>query len=247
MNKILTFDLETTGLDKYHDHIVQFAGCIYDIDTKTLLKKYDTYIKPDGYYSISFGSYLKTGITVQFLEDKPSLAEVAPKIIELFSECDNILTYNGLSFDIPFLNIELEKVGYHIDFLKKNCYDGFLIEKERHGNTLGKTFERYLGKSMEDAGYTAHNAFSDVNATFEIFCHQNDELKCQPEKVYGEDNIIRDLAFDGEMLPSFTIGKYRGAPLKFIAQIDKGYLEWAVSEKSKFDSATKEYIQTYLK
>lgn len=247
MNKILVFDLETTGVDKYNDHIVQFAGCIFDLDTCELIKQYDTYIKPEGPYTVAIGAYLKTGISPKFLEDKPLLKDVASNIIEMFNECDNVLTYNGLNFDMQFLNIELNRIGYDIDFKSKKCYDSFLIEKERHGNRLEQTFKRYINKTMDEDGLTAHNAFSDVIATFKVFVAQNNEEKCIPENFYGIDNVIVDIPYENKMLPSFNIGKYKGAPIEYVAKIDQNYLKWCISDKCKFVNDTKEFIKQYIK
>lgn len=246
MRKILVFDLETTGLDKYKDQIVQFAGCIFDRDTKQLIKKFDTYIKPTGNYSISIGAYIKTGISPKMLEDKPELSEVAPTIIELFNECNEVLTYNGFNFDMQFLNNKLNEIGYNINFKSKKCYDSFLIEKERNGIRLEQTFKRYKNLTMEDAGYTAHNAFSDVLATYDVFEAQNEQEPINPENFYGIDNVIVDKPFDNVMLPTFNIGKYKGAPVKYIANIDQNYLKWCISDKCNFVNDTKEFLKQFI-
>ena len=245
--KLLIFDLETTGLDKTNDHIVQFASLIIDTSTHSIIDSYNTYIQPEGNYSISLGSYFKHQITPAFLKDKPYLKDVAPRIIELFDSVENILTYNGNRFDIPFLKTELNNIGYDIDFTNKHCYDAFVEEKRRNGISLENTYLRYRGKTMEESGLTAHDAFSDIKATYSVFIAQQKNQEYGPENMYGEDGVIQDMIFLEEMQPCFGIGKYRGISIKYVAEHDQGYLQWCVSDKCNFLNSTKCFIQKYIK
>lgn len=243
---IVCFDLETTGLDKSKDFIIQIAAIKIDPETQKVVDKLNEYVKPIGSYTISLAAYFKHGIKPEFLEDKPTLKELAPKIIEFFDGCD-IMTYNGTRFDIPFLKVELNKVGYDIDFTKRNCIDVFLEEKRRNGNTLEATFERYFGKTMLEFGLEAHNAYSDIKATYGIYKKQLEEAPVVYENMIGEDGVIDIMDFRGQMVPCFTIGKYRQISVEFVAEIDQGYLIWCCSDKSKFMKSTKDFIANYIK
>ena len=244
---ILTvFDLETTGLDKSKDSIIQFAGLKIDTNTYKIIEEFSQLIRPCGDYFISLGAQLKHGITKEMLADKPTMVEVGPQIVKFFEGVENILTYNGCSFDIPFLKYELNRFGYDIDFSSKNCYDSFLEEKRRNGNTLEATYQRYKGKSMEEAGLKAHDALSDVKATFSVFVAQQKNKKYEPEKLYGEDGFITDMMFCGKLCPCFAVGKYKGFSVEYIAQEDKNYIRWCVSDKASFFNSTKEFIKQYL-
>ena len=53
------FDLETTGLDRTKDQIIQFAGIKINTDTHEILETIDEYIKPVGNYSIAIAAYFK--------------------------------------------------------------------------------------------------------------------------------------------------------------------------------------------
>lgn len=245
--KLLVFDLETTGLDKQKDQIIQFASLTIDTDTHQILNTYETYIQPIGSYTISFGAYFKHHITPEILKDKPYFQDLAPTIVKLFDDVENILTYNGNSFDIPFLKNELNKYGFDIDFSKKNCYDAFLEEKRRNGINLENTYLRYKGKTMEEAGLSAHNALSDIKGTYSVFIAQNKIKEYGPEHMYGEDSSIIDNDFNGEIKPCFNIGKYRGVSIEYVSSVDQNYLKWCVSDKCNFLKSTKEFIKKYIK
>ena len=244
----ITFDLETTGLAKERDQIIQIAATKYDYATFEVVDSINEYIKPIGNYSISIAAFFKHGIKPIFLEDKPHLKDIAPRIVEFFGDDDvDIVTFNGNRFDIPFLKIELNKYGCDIDFTKRRCFDCYREENRRHRNNLGDTFTRYNdGVTMEEAGLQAHDAFSDITATTHIFKCQLQQGGISPEKMYGEDGVFEDRDFRGEIRPCFTLGKYNQLSIDFVASIDQPYLEWCISDKSNFQKSTKEFIKQFL-
>ena len=244
--KLVIFDIETTGLDRKIDQIIQFSGIKVDTETNKIIEEFNEYIQPVGNYQINYGAYFKHGITAEFLKDKPHLEELAPRIIEFFGD-DAILTYNGNGFDIPFLLNELNKYGYSLDILHRPVYDAFLEEKRRNSNSLEETYKRYRGKTMEEAGLQAHDALSDVKATYSVFYAQQKNKSYGPEHIYGEDSVITDQEFRGVIKPCFNIGKYKGLSLEFISQIDQQYLNWAISDKCNFSDNSKNFIKQYIK
>lgn len=243
---MVCFDLETTGLDKQKDQIIQFAGIKFDPQTFKIIDSLNLIIQPVVPYQISLQAWAKHGVTPDKLRDKPHLKDVAQQIIDFIGD-DDILTYNGNSFDIDLLERELNKYGFSIDWMSRKMYDSCLEERRRNSNTLGDTYKRYKGKSMEDAGLTAHDAFSDVKATITIFAGQNKVAHVEPEKVYGLDNAIKDMDFVNlTNVPCFAFGKYKGVPLEWIKKNDPGYLTWAVSDAAHFDKYTKAFIKKFI-
>ena len=243
---IVVFDLETTGLDRTKDQIIQFSALKINTEIHQILDSKNLYIQPIGEYSISIAAYLKHRISPEFLKDKPYFKDVAKEIVEFIGD-NNILTYNGNGFDIPFLKAELNKYGYDIDFMNRKCWDAFLEEKRRNGINLENTYKRYKGKTMEEAGLTAHDAMSDIKATYAVFVAQQKIESYDASTMYGEDNVIIDADFDGQIKPCFGIGKYRNVSLEYVAKYDQKYLQWCVSDKCNFIQSTKNYIQQYIK
>ena len=239
-------DIETTGLNKETDYIIQFAAIKVDRQTGNIFDSINLYIKPTGSYNITIQAYLKHHIKPQDLEDKPTFAEVADDIRDFFEGCD-ILTYNGNNFDLPFIKNEFKRIGQDIDFMQYNCYDAFLEEKRRNGNNLESTFKRYTGKTMAEDGLTAHDALSDVKATYKIFLEQQKVQEYGPEKRITEDNVIIMSNFNGKEQPVFNIGKYKELPISYVSTVDQNYLLWCVSDKASFMDSTKNYIKNYIK
>lgn len=242
---LVVYDVETTGLDKTKDHVIQLAMIKYDWNTKKIIDSKNYYIKPEGNYSIPMAVYFVHGITVSMLEDKPHFKELAQEIWEFFQGCD-IVTYNGCSFDNVILSEEFARCGIEFDPRKFDNYDAFFEEKRINGNRLSETFERYYGKSMEEAGLNAHDALSDVKATVAVFVKQQENHSYGPEEIITIDNVISKKEFLGKEVPCFNMGKYKGMSVEYVAKLDPGYIAWSVGDKSKFAPSTKDYLKKYL-
>ena len=61
------------------------------------------------------------------------------------------------------------------------------------------------------------------------------------------DNVVAMQEFNGKVVPCFTLGKYRGLGVEFVAGFDQGYIAWAIGDTSKFVPSTKEYLKKFLK
>lgn len=246
MSEIIFFDLETTGVNQDKDSIIQIAAIKINTETDDIVDKINEYIKPEINYSISIGAYLKHGITPEFLDDKQTLRDLAPRIIEFFGNNIPVCTYNGNRFDIPFLQKELMRIGYSINFMDRDCYDVFCEETRRHGNNLESTYKRYYGRTMEEDNLSAHNALSDVEATYKIFKKQQEDQQYGPEKRYCDDGIIGEKEINGNSYLCFLVGKYKDTPVSYVAKYDKQYLKWIVSDKCSFMPSTKRFIKKFI-
>lgn len=244
MENFVIFDLETTGLNKEKDQIIQFAAIKINKETNQIIDTKNLYIQPIGQYQISIQAFFKHGIKPEFLKDKPYFKDVANEIIEFFKDSD-IITYNGNNFDIPFLINEFAKASIEYTFTNKNCYDVYLEEKRRNGLQLEDVYKRYKGKSMVDSGLAPHDALSDIKATYSIFYAQQKNKEYDPEKIVGDDNVIILKEFQGELCPCFNVGKYRDLSIAFVQKIDKQYLNWCVKD-SNFNIYTKGFIKKYI-
>ena len=244
MKNLVVFDLETTGINKEKDQIIQFAAIKINRETNQIIDEKNLYIQPIGQYQISIQAFFKHGIKPEFLKDKPYFKDVANEIIEFIKDSD-IVTYNGNSFDIPFLVNEFSKAGIEYTFTNQNCYDAYIEERRRNGIKLADTYKRYKGKTMEESGLNYHDAFSDIKATYTIFYAQQKNKEYPPEKIFGDDNIISLKDFQGELCPCFNVGKYKDLSIAFVQKIDKQYLNWCIND-SNFNKTTKNFIKQYL-
>ena len=125
MKDIVAFDLETTGLDRVKDQIIQIACIKFNRETKKVINKIMYYVQPVGEYDITIQAYKKHGIKKELLKDKPHFKDIAQEISDFFNDCV-ILSYNGNNVDVPFLKYEFLKVGIDWNVLGCKFYDAFL-------------------------------------------------------------------------------------------------------------------------
>lgn len=235
----LFFDLETTGVDKAVDKIVEIAIIRFDGDKRY---EFQTYINPE--IPIPASATEVHGITNEMVADKPTISQLAKKLHNIFNGCD-LYGYNSNSFDIPFLALQLEKSGYPLDLSEVLFIDACVIFKRQYERTLTAALKEYCNE--EHTG--AHGAMSDVEATIKV-------LEAQKAKHFDANLADADLALycnydkpradisgnfaivDGEYVLNF--GKHKGAR----AADCKPYLQWMNGQD--FMSDTKAIIAKFL-
>ena len=74
-----------------------------------------------------------------------SLKSIFDEIMEMIDECP-ILTYNGTSFDIAFLQREFEREGLEAHLDTHKYIDAFDIEKRMNSHKLADVYRRLFGE-----------------------------------------------------------------------------------------------------
>ena len=102
----IILDIETTGLEHKEGHRVIEIGCI-ELNSKEVGASYHQYINPS--ITLTEDNIKIHGITNEYLIDKPLFDEIVDDFLA-FIEDSSIIAHNA-SFDIGFLNFELEKLS----------------------------------------------------------------------------------------------------------------------------------------
>ncbi len=109
MNRIICFDIETTGFEYSRGERVIEVGAVEIIDGHITGSTFHAYVNPEGKI-IPPDSYMVHKLSNAFLEDKPKFGEVAPQLLE-FIGTSPVVAHNGFDFDFPFINYELSTLG----------------------------------------------------------------------------------------------------------------------------------------
>jgi len=109
MTRIICFDIETTGFfyDK-GDRVIEI-GAVEIIDGRVTDKTFHTYVNPEGKI-IPPDSYMVHKLSNEFLSDKPKFASVARGLLDFIGDSP-VVAHNGIDFDFPFINYELNVLG----------------------------------------------------------------------------------------------------------------------------------------
>lgn len=137
----------------YHKYFKQENICFLDIETTGFSRnKNIIYLIGIQYYNQSINNW---SIRQLFAESINEEKEILLKFIELLSDFDKIITFNGDAFDLPFINSRLEilDIPYVLD--KARSFDLYKIIKNNNAflglNSLKlESLEEYLGLYRKD-------------------------------------------------------------------------------------------------
>ena len=121
----IILDIETTGLEHKEGHRVIEIGCI-ELNSKEVGASYHQYINPSK--TLTEDNIKIHGITNEHLIDKPLFDEIADDFLTFIKD-SSIIAHNA-SFDIGFLNFELEKLSKP-KIAKKRVIDTIQIARQR--------------------------------------------------------------------------------------------------------------------
>lgn len=168
MGRVICFDIETTGLEYMRGDRCIEIGAVEMIDGQITDNTFHEYINPDGKI-IPPDSYMVHKISNAFLEDKPKMAAIAPKFLEFIGDSP-IVAHNGLDFDFPFINHELQMVGLP-QIPRAQQYDSIVIARNRVFGPKSYSLDalaKWYGISLT-ARADAHGALIDAEILAKVY------------------------------------------------------------------------------
>lgn len=238
IDRIVWFDLETTGVNPTTDRIVEICMIKTDL-SGSIIDSFHSLIYPGDGIESRPEAIEKHGISNEMLQGKPLFKDVAKEIYDFIGD-SHLGGYNILYFDIPFLVEEFLKANIVFNHRLHAVIDPFLIYTKCEPRDLSTAYKRYTGKSLEGA----HRAENDIKATIEIFDAQRKlyELDEDPVKI---DKLVNTNRFNTVDLSGkfkfkeiderreiiFNFGKWKDKQFKEVFEKDRGYIEWIINNK----------------
>jgi DNA polymerase-3 subunit epsilon len=102
----IVLDTETTGINPHDGHRIIEIGALELMHHLPTGKELHIYINPER--EIDDGAVAVHGLTSSFLSDKPVFAEIVDEFLSFIGEAP--LVIHNASFDIGFINAELDKI-----------------------------------------------------------------------------------------------------------------------------------------
>ncbi len=102
----IVLDTETTGLEWQKGNRVVEIGCVELLERRSTGRTFHRYLHPDREFEP--GAQEVTGLTLEFLADKPRFAEVAEEFLAFIDGAELII--HNAAFDLGFLNAELARI-----------------------------------------------------------------------------------------------------------------------------------------
>lgn len=256
---IVFFDLETTGVQVGHDHIVEI--CLHKVmpdgTTDTRVERIRPVDEKGNTVHIPEVTTAIHGISDADVADKPSFKELAPSLMEYIGDAD-LAGYNSNKFDVPLLVEEFLRVGIDFDLKKRHLVDVQNIFHQMEQRTLVAAYKFYCQKDLENA----HSAAADTIATYEV-------LKAQLDRYQGVDyrdrsgkvtqpvvndipalseftankqwaDLVGHIGYNNLGFEIFNFGKHKGEPVEEVFTKEPSYYDWMM--KADFPLSTKKVI-----
>ena len=163
----VVLDTETTGLSWERGNRVVEIGCIELLERRPTGRRFQRYINPCR--EMEPGAQEVTGLTLEFLADKPLFAQIVEEFLDFIRGAELII--HNADFDVGFLNYELAlvdarvgKIGDHAAVL-----DTLALSRERYPgqrNSLDALCRR-LG--VDNAHRKLHGALLDAQLLAEVY------------------------------------------------------------------------------
>ena len=219
---IIIFDFETTGLNLFHDKIIQF--CFYNLGTNEI---YSNYVCPERMISLE-ATKNSHGLTNLDVDSYPTFEEQYPKIKEFIGENAYLIGHNINQFDKNILGFELKRFGEKIP-PKWKFIDSF---------SLARCFLPDLKSHKQDAlreyyqisSHNAHLANKDVLDLHLIY-----------KKMVGNTSMKTLYLISEEYRNIMPFGEHKGKYIKDVSlkYLKKQYKYGKITEEKNFDLVRK--------
>jgi len=243
---LVVLDLETTGIWIEKDRIIEVGMIRLSCDGNQEI--YEKRVNP-GMPIPSQASEI-TGITDEDVRDAPYFRNIAKEVLAFLDGAD-FAGFNLERFDLPLLAREFNEAGLKFEWRKRNVYDSQKIYHLHEKRDLTAAYKFYCNKDLENA----HSALADSKATLSILASQlirygggDEHIEALKDFDYQRREEFYDASrkfrwWNGQLYMMF--GKYaRKASLKEVAQKDRGYLEWILSQN--FSDEVKDLVEGAL-
>ncbi|PJK02807.1 DNA polymerase III subunit epsilon [Lysobacteraceae bacterium NML75-0749] len=163
----IVLDTETTGLEWRAGNRVVEIGCVELIERRLTGNNFHVYLNPER--DFEEGAREVTGLSLEFLADKPLFADVAESFVEYIRGAELII--HNAKFDVGFLNAELAGIGPQLGSISDyaDVFDTLEMARKRwpgQRNSLDALVKR-LGVEVRDRSY--HGALLDAQILADVY------------------------------------------------------------------------------
>ena len=160
----IVFDTETTGLSFSNGDRLVEIGCVEMINCMPTGQTFHRHINPER--SMPAEAFAVHGLSSEFLADKPLFAHVVDEFLEFIADAP--LVIHNASFDIGFINAELDRIQRPA-ISRDRLVDTLLLARRKHpgvSNRLDDLCSRY---AIDNSRRTKHGALLDAELLAEVY------------------------------------------------------------------------------
>jgi DNA polymerase III subunit epsilon len=160
----IVLDTETTGLDPLRGDRLVEIGCVEIYNRMPTGQTYHCYINPER--DMPAEAFAVHGLSAEFLASKPLFTDVVDAFLEFIGDAP--LVIHNASFDISFINAELDRIK-RSPIPRDRLVDTLLLARRKHpgvSNRLDDLCSRY---AIDNSRRTKHGALLDSELLAEVY------------------------------------------------------------------------------
>jgi DNA polymerase III subunit epsilon len=160
----IVLDTETTGLDPLRGDRLVEIGCVEIFNRMPTGQSFHRHINPER--AMPAEAFAVHGLSSEFLADKPLFAHVVEEFLEFIADAP--LVIHNASFDISFINAELDRIK-RPPISRERLVDTLLLARRKHpgvSNRLDDLCSRY---AIDNSRRTKHGALLDAELLAEVY------------------------------------------------------------------------------
>jgi len=160
----IVLDTETTGLDPLRGDRLVEIGCVEIFNRMPTGQSFHRYINPER--DMPAEALAVHGLSSEFLAAKPLFHEVVDDFIAFIGDAP--LVIHNASFDISFINAELDRIK-RAAIPRERLVDTLLLARRKHpgvSNRLDDLCSRY---AIDNSHRTKHGALLDAELLAEVY------------------------------------------------------------------------------
>jgi DNA polymerase-3 subunit epsilon len=160
----IVLDTETTGLDPLRGDRLVEIGCVEIFNRMPTGQSFHRHINPER--AMPAEAFAVHGLSGEFLADKPLFAHVVEEFLDFIADAP--LVIHNASFDISFINAELDRIK-RPPIPRERLVDTLLLARRKHpgvSNRLDDLCSRY---AIDNSRRTKHGALLDAELLAEVY------------------------------------------------------------------------------
>jgi DNA polymerase-3 subunit epsilon len=217
----IVLDTETTGLDPFQGHRLIEIGCVELVNRIPSGQSFHSYLNPER--DVPAEAFDIHGLSAEFLKDKPLFVEIVEELVAFIGDAP--LVAHNATFDLGFLNAELERAGKKMLVARERLVDTLLLARRKHPagpNRLDDLCARY---GIDNSRRTKHGALLDAEILAEVYLELIGARQAQLILVEADNGAIGAHAGTASiharpdaLAPSLTADEH-AAHLTFVATL----------------------------
>jgi DNA polymerase III subunit epsilon len=160
----IVFDTETTGLDPYQGHRLIEIGCVELVNRFPTGQTFHRHLNPER--DVPAEAFAVHGLSYDFLRSKPVFADIAVDLLAFVGDAP--LVAHNASFDLGFLNAELERVK-QAAIPRDRLIDTLQLARRKYPGSPNRLDDLCARLGIDNGRRTKHGALLDAELLAEVY------------------------------------------------------------------------------